>query len=103
MPPAPRRSFDATWLPFGLLIGIVVGIGTGMVIFQNLLAGVAVGVLLGIAIGISLGFSRGSGRPSPEQIEDELLHAAEREDAARRDRERGPDSRPGADEDDAPR
>ncbi|WP_010532598.1 hypothetical protein [Brachybacterium squillarum] len=83
----PRRSFDATWLPFGFMIGTAVGIGTGMVIFGSLLAGVVVGVLLGLAIGVAMGLSRGRGHRSPEEVEDALIEAAEREAEARRRRD----------------
>lgn len=83
----PRRPFDATWLPFGFMIGTAVGIGTGMVIFGSLLAGVVVGVLLGLAIGVAMGLSRGRGHRSPEEVEDALIDAAEREAEAQRRRD----------------
>ena len=58
-----RRPFDATWLPFGVLIGTMVGIGLGIEMFGNVWAGGAVGVGLGLVIGVVLGL-RGKRGPS---------------------------------------
>lgn len=72
------RRFDATWLPFGMMIGVAVGIGTGMVILDNLFAGAIAGILLGAAIGIALGSApRRRGR-SAEEVEDEAIRQQER-------------------------
>lgn len=81
-----RRPFDATWLPFGVLIGTMVGIGLGIEMFGNVWAGGAVGVGLGLVIGVVLGL-RGKRGPSAEESEDAILDAAEREHAARHDKE----------------
>ena len=80
----PRRPFDATWLPFGILIGTMLGIGVGIEVFGNIWAGGAVGVGLGLAIGIFLGL-RGRRGPSAEESEDAIIDAAEREAARRQD------------------
>lgn len=84
-----RRPFDATWLPFGILIGTMLGIGVGIEVFGSIWAGGAVGVGLGLAIGIFLGL-RGRRGPSAEESEDAIIDAAERE-AARRQDPRGDD------------
>ena len=86
------RRFDATWLPFGMMIGVAVGIGTGMVILDNLFAGAIAGVLLGVAIGVALGSApRRRGR-SAEEVEDEFVRQQE---AAASGSQRGGDDAPG--------
>lgn len=72
----PRRRFDATWLPFGMMIGFVVGIGTGLAVIENLLVGAVIGVLVGAALGAVLGL-RGGGRMVDD--EDELDERYRRE------------------------
>ncbi|MBB5830561.1 hypothetical protein [Brachybacterium aquaticum] len=57
----PRRRFDATWLPFGMMLGFTVGIGVGLTAFDNLLLGALVGFAVGTALGIALGFRGGRG------------------------------------------
>src|SRR5690606_17973855 len=77
-PPAPqdrgssmtaptRRRFDATWLPFGMMLGFVIGVGIGLSIIDNLLAGAAIGVLVGAGLGTLLGFRRGGGRGTEDE------------------------------------
>lgn len=56
MTPRTRRPFDATWLPFGMMIGFVVGIGGALTVTDNLLVGAIIGFLIGAALGIALGF-----------------------------------------------
>ncbi|ASK65249.1 hypothetical protein CFK39_04730 [Brachybacterium avium] len=51
-----RRRFDATWLPFGMMIGLTVGIGLGLSVIGNIFAGALVGFVGGAALGIALGF-----------------------------------------------
>ena len=70
MAPTPRRRFDATWLPFGMMIGVVVGIGTGLEIFGNIFLGAAFGFAVGAGIGILLGFRMSARRERDEDIED---------------------------------
>lgn len=72
-----KRRFDATWLPFGMMIGVAVGIGTGMVILDNLIAGAIAGILLGVAIGIALASAPRRGGRSAEEIEDEFVRRQE--------------------------
>ncbi|MGP9539479.1 hypothetical protein ACT3SP_15840 [Brachybacterium sp. AOP43-C2-M15] len=57
-PSAPRR-FDATWLPFGMMLGFTVGIGFGLAVIDNLFLGALVGFGVGAGFGILLGFRAG--------------------------------------------
>ena len=66
-----KRRFDATWLPFGMIIG------TGMVILDNLFAGAIAGILLGAVIGIALGSAPRRGSRSAEEVEDEFVRQQE--------------------------
>lgn len=54
-----RRRFDATWLPFGMMIGFILGMGIGLVVVDNLFLGALVGLAVGAGLGIALG-RRGS-------------------------------------------
>ncbi|WP_394215437.1 hypothetical protein [Brachybacterium vulturis] len=56
MTPRPRRRFDATWLPFGMMIGFTVGIGLGLSVISNLFIGALIGFAVGTALGVTLGF-----------------------------------------------
>lgn len=56
MTPRPRRRFDATWLPFGMMIGFTVGIGLGLAVISNIFVGALIGFAVGAALGIALGF-----------------------------------------------
>ena len=51
-----RRRFDATWLPFGMMIGFTVGIGLGLSVIDNIFLGALIGFAVGIALGVALGF-----------------------------------------------
>lgn len=66
MSPSPRRRFDATWLPFGMMIGFVVGMGMGMTLVDNLFLGALIGVAVGAGFGILLG-RRGVGGAAAEE------------------------------------
>ena len=70
MSPSPRRRFDATWLPFGMMVGFVVGMGFGLMIVDDLLLGAGIGFAVGIALGVALGLRGRRGGPSEEEIED---------------------------------
>ena len=69
-PSAPRR-FDATWLPFGMMIGFVVGIGVGLSFLDELLLGAILGVVVGAALGIMLGFRGVGASTTDEDAEDD--------------------------------
>ena len=60
MAPPARHRFDATWLPFGMMLGFVVGVGMGLAVVDDLLIGAIVGVLVGALLGVLLGL-RGGG------------------------------------------
>lgn len=68
-----KHRFDATWLPFGMMIGVAVGIGTGMILLDSLLLGAIAGMLLGLVIGIVLGFTPRRGEGTAEEAEDEYV------------------------------
>jgi|GEM_PF-2394073 len=68
-----KRRFDATWLPFGMMIGVAVGIGTGMILLDSLLLGAIAGMLLGLVIGIVLGFTPRRREGTAEEAEDEYV------------------------------
>ena len=70
MTPRTRRPFDATWLPFGMMIGFVVGIGGALAVTDNLLVGAIVGFLIGAALGIVLGFRPRHVSQADEDAED---------------------------------
>lgn len=72
-----KRRFDATWLPFGMMIGVAVGIGTGMILLESLFLGAIAGVLLGVVIGIVLGFTPRRGEGTAEEAEDEYVRQQE--------------------------
>lgn len=72
-----KRRFDATWLPFGMMLGIAVGIGTGMILLDSLFLGAIAGVLLGLVIGIVLGRTPRRGEGSAEELEDEYVRRQE--------------------------
>lgn len=62
-----RRRFDATWLPFGMMLGFVIGVGIGLSIIDNLLVGAVFGVLVGAGLGVMLGLRRGGGRSTEDE------------------------------------
>lgn len=85
----PRRRFDATWLPFGMLIGFIVGMGFASMVTSNLLIGAGVGFLFGVALGIALGFRPRRGSASDdEDAEDDRYRASHGDPAPRRDDDR---------------
>lgn len=72
MTPPRRRRFDATWLPFGMMLGFTVGIGVGLSFLDNLFLGAAFGFVVGALFGILLGFrGRGSTSVADEDAEDD--------------------------------
>lgn len=100
MTPRSRR-FDATWLPFGMILGFTVGIGIGLGVIDNLAIGALIGFAVGTALGIALGFRGMGGSASDEDAQDDLYRqrhgdpaprGAERHDR----RPEGPDA-PGGD------
>lgn len=72
MTPPTRRRFDATWLPFGMMIGFVVGIGLGLSVIDNLAIGAVIGFAVGAGLGIVLGFRNTGSSASDEDAEDDL-------------------------------
>ena len=74
MTPRTRRRFDATWLPFGMMIGFTVGIGLGLSVISNLFVGALIGFAVGAALGIFLGFRNprrsGGGADSEDAADD---------------------------------
>ncbi|NMA75806.1 MAG: AtpZ/AtpI family protein [Actinomycetales bacterium] len=93
MTPRTRRRFDATWLPFGMMIGFTVGVGLGLAVFDNLFAGALVGFIVGAGLGIALGFRdpRRSGTRAEEDAEDDLYRRQHGDPGPRGD---GPSSGP---------
>lgn len=66
-----RRRFDATWLPFGMMIGFTVGIGLGLAVINNIFIGALIGFALGATLGIALGFRDPRRSASDEDAEDD--------------------------------
>lgn len=66
-----RRRFDATWLPFGMMIGFTVGIGLGLSVIDNLFIGALIGFAVGAALGIALGFRNPRSSVNEEDAEDD--------------------------------
>lgn len=87
MTPQKRRSFDATWLPFGMMIGFVVGIGAALTVTDNLLIGAGAGFLVGAVLGIVLGMRPRHASTSDEDAEDDRYRASHGDSAPRRDDE----------------
>lgn len=74
-----RRRFDATWLPFGMMLGFTVGIGLGLAVIDNLFIGALIGFAVGALLGIVLGF-RDTGRSaSEEDAEDDRFRRSQGE------------------------
>lgn len=72
MTPPARRRFDATWLPFGMMIGFVVGVGLGLMVIDSLAVGAAIGFAVGALLGVMLGFRSPQGSSRDEDAEDDL-------------------------------
>ena len=53
--PQNRRPFDATWLPFGMMIGCALSIGILLPLTGSVLITAGAGILLGAVLGIVLG------------------------------------------------
>ncbi|APX32799.1 hypothetical protein BH708_08775 [Brachybacterium sp. P6-10-X1] len=85
MTPRTRRRFDATWLPFGMMVGFVVGIGTALAVTDNLLVGAVVGFLIGGALGVVLGLRPRDTSTADEDAEDDRYRAAHGDPTLRRD------------------
>lgn len=66
-----RRRFDATWLPFGMMIGFTVGIGLGLAVIDNLFIGALIGFLVGAGLGVALGFRDPRRSGNDEDAEDD--------------------------------
>lgn len=90
-PPTRRRRFDATWLPFGMLIGFTVGIGFGLSFLDNLFLGALVGLAVGSALGIMLGL-RGAGSSSTDEDAEDDRYRREHGDPGPQDGRSGPSS-----------
>lgn len=77
MTPRTRRRFDATWLPFGMMIGFTVGVGLGLAVIDNIFIGAGVGFAVGAGLGIALGFRdpRRSGSATDEDAADDLYRS----------------------------
>ena len=71
MTPRTRRRFDATWLPFGMMIGFTVGIGIGLSVLDNLFIGAGLGFAVGAGLGIALGFRNPRRSGNEEDAEDD--------------------------------
>ena len=65
--PRKRRPFDATWLPFGMMIGFTVGMGFSLIITDSLLIAAGIGFLFGAVLGIVLGFRPRRGSASNDR------------------------------------
>lgn len=72
MTPPARRRFDATWLPFGMMLGFTVGVGLGMAVIDNIFVGALVGFAVGAGFGIALGFRDPRRSGNEEDAEDDL-------------------------------
>ena len=72
MTPRTRRRFDATWLPFGMMIGFTVGIGFGLALIDNIFVGALIGFFVGAGLGIALGFRDPRRSGNEEDAEDDL-------------------------------
>lgn len=81
--PAARR-FDATWLPFGMLLGFVVGIGLGLGVIDSLWIGALIGFVVGTVLGIVLGFRSPRSTAHDEDAEDDLYRQQHGDPAPRR-------------------
>ena len=66
-----RRRFDATWLPFGMMIGFTVGIGLGLAVINNIFIGALIGFAVGATLGIALGFRDPRRSVDDEDAEDD--------------------------------
>jgi len=53
--PQNRCPFDATWLPFGMMIGCALSIGILLPLTGSVLITAGAGILLGAVLGIVLG------------------------------------------------
>lgn len=70
--PRKRRPFDATWLPFGVIIGFALGTGFFLPVTDSLLIASGIGLLVGVVLGIVLGFR--SQRGSASNAHDHQSH-----------------------------
>ena len=77
MTPPARRRFDATWLPFGMLLGFVVGVGIGLAVIDSIFVGALIGFAVGAALGIVLGFRDPGRSVSDEDEEDDRYRRAQ--------------------------
>lgn len=71
MTPRTRRPFDATWLPFGMMLGFTVGIGMGLAVIDNIFIGALIGFVIGAVLGIALGFRDPRRSGGDEDAEDD--------------------------------
>ena len=84
MTASPRRRFDATWLPFGMMIGFVVGIGLGLAVINNIFIGALIGFIVGAALGIALGFRDPQRSVDDEDAADDLYRREHGDPSPRR-------------------
>lgn len=85
MTPQKHRSFDATWMPFGMLIGFIVGMGIALTMTDSLVTAAACGFASGIALGIILGFRPRHRSTTDEDAEDDRYRAEHGDPTPRRD------------------
>lgn len=72
-----RRTFDATWMPFGMLIGFILGVGASLAVSDNLFVGATIGFVAGTILGIVLGFRTPKGSEADEDAEDDRRRATQ--------------------------
>src|SRR5699024_12418763 len=84
----PSRRFDATWLPFGMMIGFTVGIGIGLSVLDNLFIGAGLGFAVGAGLGIALGFRNPRRSGNEEDAEDDRYRRDHGDPGPRRSEER---------------
>lgn len=83
MTPPARRRFDATWLPFGMMVGFMVGVGVGLAVIDDLAVGAGIGFVVGALLGVMLGFRSSRGTTTDEDAEDDLYRAQHGDPAPR--------------------
>lgn len=77
-----NRPFDATWLPFGIMIGFAVGMGIFLPVTGNLLVAAGIGLVFGVVLGTVLGFRPRRG-PAPGNRSENRAGSPSRHDDTR--------------------